>query len=198
MQFKDISTDQKTLYRLKENEQRVFFMLNRGGEITFELVGAGAEAHIFSFFIGKNTQTEKLIVLQKHLAPNTVSSALIKNVLFDTSAFTYEGLIHIAQSGKGSDASQECRTLLLSPRAQMFTKPALEILADDVKCRHAAAVSPINQEALFFAMARGLSASQAQELIISGFLRSALEALNILVPSQDRGKMLALLLKAAL
>jgi len=197
MIFKDISTDQETIYRLKENEQVVFFLFNRDGEITFELSGRGAAAHIFSFFIGKGTETKKLSIIQKHLAPDTTSSAVVKNVLFDASEYTYEGLVHITKDGKGSDASQECRTLLLSKDAKAFTKPALEILADDVRCRHAATVSPLNQESFFFAQSRGLSPEEARELLVGGFFRSSLQSLSTLVPSEDSEKMLSWLLQAS-
>lgn len=197
MIFKDISTDQETIYRLKENERVVFFLYNRAGEITFELGGRGAEAHIFSFCIGKGIETTKLSITQKHLAPDTTSSALVKNVLFGASEYTYEGLIHIAKEGTKSNASLECRTLLLSPEAKSCTKPALEILADDVRCRHAATVSPLNQESYFFLETRGLSPEQAKKLLISGFLRSSLQILNTIIPSKDSEKMLSWLLQAS-
>ncbi len=198
MIFKNITNDVAAHYRLTTNEKVVFFLFNRVGEITFELAGRGAEAHIFSFFIGKGTENKKLTVTQKHLSPHTVSSAVIKNVLFDASEYSYEGLIHITQGGQGSDASQECRTLLLSKEAKIFTRPALEILADDVRCRHAATVSPLNKEALFFIETRGLLPKQAQALLISGFFRSSLQTLGVLVPSENSEKMLSWLLKASL
>lgn len=178
MVFKDITNDTETIYQLHENERAVFFMFNRGGEITFELLGKGAEAHIFVFYVGKNNDSEKLHVIQKHVAPHTTSSLLTKSVLFGASEFTYEGLIHIAKIGEHTDASQESRSLLLSPEARSFTKPSLEILASDVKCRHAATTSPLNKESVFFAQTRGLSITQATELLIHGFFNEAFDRMK--------------------
>lgn len=180
MQYKDISQDTTVLYRLKANEKRVFFMLNRSGVITFELAGSQAEAHIFSFFIGKDTDKASLTILQKHLAPKTVSRALVKSVLSGGAECAYEGLIFIEKKALQSNASQESRAILLSPDAKVSMKPTLEILADDVQCHHAATVSSPNPEALFFAKTRGLSEKQARNLLIHGFFNEAIEKIQTL------------------
>lgn len=180
MIFHDITTDTKDIYRLEENEKFVFFLHNRSGDLTFELAGAGAEAHIFACFVGKNQDKQTLRITQHHLAPHTLSSALVKSALSDESEFTYEGLIRIEPAGQGGDASQESRSLLLSKNAKAFSKPALEILADDVRCRHAATVSPLNSEQLFFAQSRGLSPRQSKELLVEGFFKRAFDKMNAL------------------
>lgn len=178
MLLKDISNEIQNLYRLKENERVVFFMLNRSGEITFELASAGAEAHIFSFFVAKNTDKSSLKILQRHLAPNTSSHALIKSVLSDEAEGAYEGLIFMDKQAVRGDASQESRAILLSSHAKASMKPTLEILADDVRCRHAATASPLSPEALFFAQSRGLSKAQAKYLLIHGFFNEAIEKME--------------------
>lgn len=185
MQFKDITTDTQTLYRLNANERCVFFMLNRSGEITFELTGSGAEAHIFSFCIGKNDEKISLRILQNHLAPKTVSHTLIKSIAKDEATCTYDGTIFIDTNASQSDASQESRALLLSPSASVSLKPTLEILTHDVKCHHAATVSPLNDEALFFAQCRGLSHAQAKKLLVHGFLSDALIKMQALGIVED-------------
>ncbi|MDO8566433.1 MAG: SufD family Fe-S cluster assembly protein [Candidatus Moranbacteria bacterium] len=178
MQYKDISQDATPLYRLKTNEKRVFFMLNRTGVITIELAGHGAEAHIFSFFIGRNTDKATLKIFQKHLAPKTTSHALIKSVLSDESEVAYEGSIFMNKQAIQGDASQESRAILLSPNTKVSLKPTLEILANDVRCRHAATAGPISQESLFFAESRGLSKTQATKLLIDGFFNDALQKME--------------------
>lgn len=175
MQCKNISQDSKRRYRLEANERCVFLMLNRSGTITFELAGTGAEAYIFAFFQGQATDTFALTINQKHLAPHTVSHTLIKSTLADASALTYNGLIHIQENAIHSDTSQESRAMLLSPDAKISVEPTLEILANDVLCRHAATTAPLNQASLFFAESRGLTKQQAQTLLIDGFFHEALE-----------------------
>ncbi len=175
MQFLDISHDKHSTYRLKAHESKVFFALNRSGEITIELSGEGATAHVFAFFTGKGEGKQTLNIVQKHLAPETMSSALVKAVLKDKAKLHYDGTIKIEKRAQGSNASQESRSLLLSPEASAHTKPALEILADDVQCRHAATISPLNESMLFYAKSRGLGEKEATELLIQGFFGEALE-----------------------
>jgi Fe-S cluster assembly protein SufD len=180
MKFRDISNDTETTYTLQKNEACVFFMLNRSGDITFDLKGEGSTAHVFSFFIGKNDDEGSLVIHQKHLAPKTTSQAIVKSILSDSAKFSYRGSIHIEKTASLSDASQENRNLLLSGEARAFSEPALEILTSDVKCHHASTTSPLDKEMLFFATTRGLSPKSARELLVSGFLQSSLDTLHTL------------------
>lgn len=193
MRFQDITNDTTTTYRLTANEQVVFFMLNRSGDMTFELAGEKAAAHVFAFFLGKHDEKATLNISQKHLARETTSRVLVKSVLFDQSQFSYRGTLHIAQNASLADASQENRNLLLSSEAKAISEPILEILNNDVRCHHAVTTSPLNAEQLFFAQTRGLSAKQAEILLIRGFLHSSLTAMGTLISSQDQEKVLALM-----
>lgn len=193
MLFRDITHDTSTTYALNTGEQVVFFMLNRGGAITFELTGNGAHAHVFAFFIGNNHDAVDLNIIQNHRAPDTTSQVLVKSVLSDEARFSYRGTLHIAETAHLSDASQENRNLLLSPNAKAFSEPALEILTSDVSCHHAASTSPLSRETLFALEARGLSPIEAQNLLISGFLQSSIETLNTLVAREDQEKVISLM-----
>jgi Fe-S cluster assembly protein SufD len=180
MIFHDISQDTQALYRLDENEQVVFFILNRTGEITFELIGPGAAAHIFAIYSGSGISKQSLHLIQKHLAPDTTSSALVKAALAGKASFSYDGAIVITRDAHRSDASQESRALLLSPEARVQARPALEILAHDVKCHHAATTAPLNEETLYFVRSRGLSRPEAEKLLVQGFFQEALERMKTL------------------
>ncbi len=193
MRLQDITNDTQTVYRLTENEQAVFFLWNRSGDITFELSAINAQAHVFAFFVGKGQEECHLNISQKHLAPHTTSRVLVKSILADESQFSYCGTLHIAKEAFLSDASQENRNLLLSPKAKAFSEPALEILTSDVRCHHAATTGPLNNEQLFFAQARGLSPNTAKKLILRGFFQSSFENMNTLISSEDREKMIPLL-----
>lgn len=182
MQYRDISNDTASHYRLDTNEKAVFFMLNRTGEIVIELAGSGATAHVFALYTGDEAEKQCLSLVQKHLAPDTVSSALVKTALDGKASFSYDGAIEIAKDAHRSNATQESRALILSPDARVYARPALEILAHDVICHHAATTSPINDEALFFARSRGLSKDAVQQLLVRGFFEEAfvrMEALGV-------------------
>lgn len=178
MQYRDISTDTNSIYRLKEQEQVVFFLFNRSGDITIELAAPGATAHVFAFYSRKRAWKQSLTLTQKHLAPDTVSSALVKAALGEASSFSYHGTILIEKAAHRSEANQESRALLLSPEARAEARPTLEILAHDVKCHHAATTAPLNPESLYFAKSRGLTETQAEELFTKGFFNEAVERMN--------------------
>ena len=178
MQFRDITNDKKTRYVLKQDEKCVFFMHNRSGDITFELAGPGAEARIFAVMTGPDSARRSLRIEERHLAPDTVSSAVVRNVLDDNAALSYEGAVRIERGAVRSDAVQDIRSLLLSSGASVSAEPALEILENDVRCRHSATASPVNQEQLFFARSRGLSEQAARQILVDGFLDEVLHGMR--------------------
>lgn len=176
MKFFDITHDQTTHYRLTTNEAAVFFMLNRTGDVVFELNASGAAATILSLFLGE-TGEHNLTITQRHAAPQTNSAFLGKALVGGDAKFRYAGLITIEEQATLSEASQECRNVLLSANASAHARPALEIKTDDVRCHHAATTSTLLQDALFFTQSRGLSSIQAQKLLTLGFARTVLDAI---------------------
>lgn len=178
MRFIDITADTKTTYRLAAGEKAVFFMHNREGDIAFELAGPGVEARIFAVMTGTDNAHWSLRIEERHLAPDTVSSAVVRNVLDDNAALSYEGAVRIERGAVRSDAVQDIRSLLLSSGASVSAEPALEILENDVRCRHSATASPVNQEQLFFARSRGLSEQAARQILVDGFLDEVLHGMR--------------------
>ena len=84
-------------------------------------------------------------------------------------------MIKVDPGAQQTDAFQECRNLLLSKRAHADAIPGLEILANDVRCTHAAAIAQIDKEQLFYLRARGLGEPVAQRLVIEGFMQELVE-----------------------
>jgi Fe-S cluster assembly protein SufD len=84
-------------------------------------------------------------------------------------------MIKVDPGAQQTDAFQECRNLLLSKRAHADAIPGLEILANDVRCTHAAAIAQIDKEQLFYLRARGLGEPTAQRLVIEGFMQELVE-----------------------
>ena len=87
----------------------------------------------------------------------------------------YTGLIRIAQQAKQTNAYQSNHNLLLSNTAQAETIPMLEILADDVQCKHGASVGPIDDEMAFYLMSRGVPRAAAERLIVMGFIEPIIQ-----------------------
>ena len=142
------------------------------------LAGPGAEARIFAVMTGTDSARRSLRIEERHLAPDTVSSAVVRNVLDDNAALSYEGAVRIERGAVRSDAVQDIRSLLLSSGASVSAEPALEILENDVRCRHSATASPVNQEQLFFARSRGLSEQAARQILVDGFLDEVLHGMR--------------------
>ena len=170
MHFHDITHDIEIHYRLDTPGIQVFFLMNRSGDITFELAAPGTEAHIFALFLGRNDDNCSLNIIQKHTAPRTTSHLLTKSVLLNRAHFRSEGSIILMSEAGQSVSSQTTRNLLLSKNAQAFSQPNLEILADDVTCHHAATTSAPSVEQTRYALSRGLTPEQTQTLLMQGFV----------------------------
>src|SRR6185369_9531206 len=104
------------------------------------------------------------------LVGRTRSSQLFKNVAGGKSRAVYQGKVAVAPHADGVDSRQTAKALLLGPHAEADLKPELEILADDVKCAHGAAVGDLDAESLFYLRARGIPESQARGLLLQAFL----------------------------
>lgn len=178
MHYQDISTDTNSLYRINKSGTVIFFAKNRSGKITLSIEHEQARVEAFFVFEGKGEESYTLETFQNHLVPNANSHVTIKSVLYDTSKITYTGNILIAKNADSTDASLENRNLLVGEKSSAFSKPELEILANDVKCRHASTTAPINPEIVAYLRTRGLSRQQATSLLIEGFLRDVEEKIE--------------------
>ena len=149
------------------------------GKVRMEtkLAGPGAEARVTGGYAGGRGQHLDYDTTQEHAAPNTNSDLAFRGVLAGGSTAVWRGMIKVDPGAQQTDAFQESRNLLLSPEAHADAIPGLEILADDVRCTHAAAVAQVDKEQLFYLTSRGLGEAAAKTLIIEGFLESLVERL---------------------
>ncbi|TMQ62949.1 MAG: Fe-S cluster assembly protein SufD [Candidatus Eisenbacteria bacterium] len=155
-----------------------------GGRMTktnsyFGLGGSGAQAFVHGFMFGDGTQHFDLHTLQRHLKDHTTSDLLIKGALKDRARSVYQGLIQVSEGAQRTDAYQANRNLLLSDRARADSIPGLEILANDVRCTHGATIGQVDEEQMFYLMARGLPRNQAQRLIVEGFFVPVLDRIPL-------------------
>jgi len=121
-----------------------------------------------------------------HHAPNTYGNTFIKGALTGTAKAVLKGMIKIAKHAHGSDDLLTERVLLLSPKARAEADPQLEIDADQVKATHAATISRINQDHLYYLRTRGLPEDKGKQFIVTGFLQEILD----LFPPTLRGSTL--------
>lgn len=114
-----------------------------------------------------------------HLKANCTSHQLHKVIVHDKAKSVFNGKIFVRKDSQQIDAFQENRNLLLSQDAEVFTKPQLEIFADDVKCSHGATIGQLSEEELFYLMSRGLSEPESSQLLTYGFALEVIENLPI-------------------
>jgi Fe-S cluster assembly protein SufD len=150
------------------------------GRVSMEtqLRGEGSEARVTGAYATGNRQHIDFDTLQEHAAAHTTSDLSFRGVLSGRSSSVWRGMIKVDPGAQQTDAFQDNRNLLLSKRAHADAIPGLEILANDVRCTHAAAVAQIDRDQLFYLMSRGLTRDTATRLMIDGFLQSLVERLG--------------------
>jgi Fe-S cluster assembly protein SufD len=139
------------------------------------LAGEGAQGKVTGAYAPHGRQHVDFDTTQEHGAPNTTSDLAFRGILSDRSQAVWRGMIKVDPGAQQTDAFQECRNLLLSKRAHADAIPGLEILANDVRCTHAAAIAQIDKEQLFYLRARGLGEPVATRLVIEGFMQELVE-----------------------
>ena len=142
------------------------------------ITGEGGRSDLLSVSVSDGTQEFDARTLQDHASPQTTSDLLYKNSLSGKSRNTFGGLIRVEPHAHFTDAYQTVRNLLLSDDAEANSMPGLEILADNVKCSHGATSGQLNEDELFYLLARGIPKPVAQHLLVAGFLNEVVERLD--------------------
>lgn len=137
------------------------------------LAGRGARATVLGIVLGQKEADIRMTTLQHHTAPDTASTLLIKAVMSGNARCTYEGSISVDKKAQKTDAYQRNENLLLSGTSHAVSKPALEILANDVRCTHGATVKTLDEDELWYMASRGIGKVTATRMITRGFLTSA-------------------------
>ena len=140
-----------------------------------KLVGPGADAKVTGAYATHSRQHLDYATTQVHDAPNTTSDLAFRGILDGRSNTVWSGMIKVEPGAQQIDAFQESRNLLLTKTAHADAIPGLEILANDVRCTHAAAIAQIDLEQLFYLRSHGLPLEQAKRLVIEGFLEATVE-----------------------
>ncbi|MEO7148822.1 MAG: Fe-S cluster assembly protein SufD [Rhodanobacteraceae bacterium] len=129
----------------------------------------------FALRARQHVDTELLI---EHRGRDTASDALWRGVADDRARGVFHGAITVARGADGADAKLSNKNLLLSRDAEIDTRPALEIYADEVKAAHGATVGQLDERALFYMRSRGLAAEDARMLLVRAFCATALTGIE--------------------
>jgi len=143
------------------------------------LAEAGGTSRLLAVFFGDDHQMHDFATLQSHRGKHTTSDLLFKGAVANSSHSVYRGVIRVEKGAAGTNAYQTNRNLVLDEGAHADSVPTLEIEENDVRCSHASAVGPIDEEQRFYLESRGVSPDVADRLIVSGFLDDVLERVPV-------------------
>ena len=133
----------------------------------------GASAHFSGASVLGDALHADVTTEIHHASGQTQSTQLFKKVVGGKARGVYQGKIIVAEGANGSDSRQTAKAILLGERSEADLKPELEILADDVKCAHGAAIGDLDADSLFYLRSRGLPEKEARNLLIRAFLEDA-------------------------
>lgn len=139
----------------------------------------GAECTLNGLFMGAGTQHIDNHTTIDHAKPHGVSRELYKGIMDDRSRGVFYGKIIVRPDAQKTDAIQTNKNLLLSRQALVNSTPALEIFADDVKCRHGATTGQLDPAALFYVRSRGIGEAEARALLTRAFAADVADRIRI-------------------
>lgn len=165
--------------RLQAQAQATLHVLELGGalarhDLQAELIGDGAQLRTRGVFMPHGRQHIDTQLAIRHQALNTTSDSTWRGVANDRARGVFRGAILVAPGADGADANLSNKNLLLSPGAEIDTKPELEIYADEVKAAHGATVGQLDERALFYLRSRGIPLAEARALLTAAFCRAVL------------------------
>lgn len=134
------------------------------------LDGAGGDCTLNGLYLIDQNQHCDHHTTIDHAKPHGTSRELYKGILNGKSRAVFNGKIIVRKDAQKTDAEQTNRNLLLSQASRINTTPQLEILADDVKCRHGATIGHLDDDALFYLRSRGIKEEVARTMLMKGFI----------------------------
>ena len=139
------------------------------------LKGEGGHAAIDGLYLAGEDQLIDSHTSIDHTVPHCTSHELYKGILRENGHGVFNGKIFVRQDAQKTDSVQSNMNLLLSDRAEIDTKPQLEIFADDVKCTHGATIGRLDETAIFYLRSRGIGVNEAQEILTYAFAAEVIE-----------------------
>jgi Fe-S cluster assembly protein SufD len=148
---------------------------NIKNNINIDLNYKNSSCILYGLYYGQEQQNIKNYTNINHNTSHAKSIENYKGVLDDNSCGHFDGIIHVAPDAQQIDSVQLNKNLLLSDNATVFTKPALSIYADDVKCAHGATVGDLDKDELFYLQSRGIHKKQAYNILVYAFMADIIE-----------------------
>ncbi|MDR1681309.1 MAG: Fe-S cluster assembly protein SufD [Prevotellaceae bacterium] len=152
-------------------------------DVTLQDEQAGCRANGLFLIDGRQQFSTDITI--RHNAGHCRSNQLFKGIVDNEATGRFHGRVIVAPDAQKTEAYQANNNLLLSKDAKMYTRPQLEIYADDVRCSHGATIGRLDEEGLFYLRSRGIGLKEARLLQQTGFVQDVLDEINIL-PLRER------------
>jgi Fe-S cluster assembly protein SufD len=137
--------------------------------------GQGAELNLQGVYLPRNNQMVDYHSNVQHWVSHCTTSEVFRGIIADSAQAIFNGRIYIHKDAQKTLAELSNKNLLTSNKAEIYTKPELEIYADDVKCAHGATVSQLNATAIYYLQSRGVSRTEAEVMMSFGFINELLQ-----------------------
>jgi Fe-S cluster assembly protein SufD len=167
----------------KDSQCKQFTIVLGGGmvrtalEAHLDKPGASLDSH--SLLVGHEDRHVDCVNIVTHGAPDTRSNQTARAIASDSSRVIFNSKVIVDAGAVRAESKQSCRGLLLSPTAEIDTRPQLEIHADEVKCAHGATTGRLDPDMLFYMLSRGLDRATAQSLLVYAFLADVLTGMSV-------------------
>ncbi|WP_412067744.1 Fe-S cluster assembly protein SufD [Rubrivirga sp. IMCC43871] len=141
--------------------------------------GLGGQSTLGGLYICHGSQHVDTNTLVDHVAPGCQSNELFKGILYDQSTGVFNGKVFVQREAQQTNAYQQSQGVILSPDAHHYSKPELEIYADDVKCSHGSTTGAVEPEHIFYLRSRGVSESDARAMLLYAFAHDVVEMVSM-------------------
>ncbi len=147
--------------------------------VVVQLAGAGASLAMANAALGDRQQVNDTFALVEHQAPRARTTQTFRGIAAGRARVAFNGKIVVATNAAGTDSQQSLRGLLAGAEAEIDVRPQLEIYTDEVRCSHGATVGKLDEDMLFYLLARGLDRDAAQRLLKWAFLGDVLAKITL-------------------
>ena len=141
--------------------------------------GEGCQSTLGGLYICRGEQHVDTSTLVDHVAPGCESNELFKGIVYEKSTGVFNGKVFVRREAQQTNAYQQSQGVVLSPDAHHYSKPELEIYADDVKCSHGSTTGSVEPEHVFYLRSRGVSEADARAMLLYAFAHDVVEMVSL-------------------
>jgi Fe-S cluster assembly protein SufD len=175
--------DSLSIGQERDSRCRQFTVALGGGlvraSLDARLTEANASLESFALLVGHGERHVDCVNIVRHSAPDTRSRQTARAIASGTSRVIFNSKVVVDAGAVRAESGQSCRGLLLSPTAEIDSRPQLEIHTDEVKCAHGATTGRLDPDMLFYMLSRGLDRDTAQSLLVYAFLADVLTGMSV-------------------